>query len=568
MKKTLVFVLALVGVIYFLGWHLQPFEPRFFSFHDDTQVGRIKEFSYALQNLQIPPRMAPHFSFGMGFPVFNFYAPFSYWVGSLLHITGVPIVMAAKLSLFLALITAFIGMFLYISRIFSFIPALVASTVYVSSTWIATEIFARGNIGEVWFIALLPLVLFLLEVNGQKKSPFVFILTTLTISWLITSHNVLSLVGIPLLICYILLSKKTIKINSLSLGFALLLAAYFFLPLITETSLTYAKAQAERTPYQDHFVCIQQIWSSPTWELGGSGAGCNDGMSFKLGKLHLILGSVGLFIFLLITVFTKKKSQITYKLGFIAVFGIGALFLMLEYSRPIWDLFQFVLAPFQFPWRFNTFFLFTISVFTGFAFYYASIKINRNLVAILSLLTVALLLFTARPYFRHPWRMTFDEYYHRYVSDSYIYSKIAYAIPEYLPRTADYDKWMGYRYQFLHAVDTSEYKPFLISDSEADIKYDTYTKTITTTKNDVVTVNIHYFPYWRLTLNATKLIPSKFDELGRPIIKLRKGDILTIEFRQTPVQQVGNTVTLISLLGLLLISINTRIWKKLKSISN
>ena len=41
-----------------------------FSFHDQTQAARIADFTFALQNGQIPPRLAHHFHMEMGYPIF------------------------------------------------------------------------------------------------------------------------------------------------------------------------------------------------------------------------------------------------------------------------------------------------------------------------------------------------------------------------------------------------------------------------------------------------------------------------------------------------------------------
>jgi uncharacterized membrane protein YfhO len=109
--------------VIFLGKLLNPFEQKMFEFHDDTQAGRIQEFTLNLKHGQIPPRMAPNFSKGLTYPVFNFYAPFSYWLSSLLNLTFFSsVVLAMKASFLLALILSFILIWLFLSESLTFYP--------------------------------------------------------------------------------------------------------------------------------------------------------------------------------------------------------------------------------------------------------------------------------------------------------------------------------------------------------------------------------------------------------------------------------------------------------------
>ena len=90
--KKIVFVIVLLLIIFFLGRNLNPFSSTMFTFHDSTQPARVQQFVLNLKTLKIPPRIAPDFSFKLGFPVFNFYAHFSYWLTVLINLTGFGIV--------------------------------------------------------------------------------------------------------------------------------------------------------------------------------------------------------------------------------------------------------------------------------------------------------------------------------------------------------------------------------------------------------------------------------------------------------------------------------------------
>ena len=154
--KRIAFIITLLFIVIFLGRSLNPFSSKMFTFHDETQAARVQQFVLNIKNLQIPPRIAPDFSFKLGYPIFNYYSPFPYWITSILHLTGISVINSLKISFLLAIVVGFVSMFLLLRLFFNFYPSLLAATLYVSSPWLAVEIFIRGNLAETWFIALLP----------------------------------------------------------------------------------------------------------------------------------------------------------------------------------------------------------------------------------------------------------------------------------------------------------------------------------------------------------------------------------------------------------------------------
>ncbi|PJC31866.1 hypothetical protein CO049_03740, partial [Candidatus Roizmanbacteria bacterium CG_4_9_14_0_2_um_filter_36_12] len=168
--RRFLLILTFIFIIFFLGRSLNPFNNKMFTFHDETQAARINQFVLNLNNLKIPPRIAPDFSFKLGFPVFNYYAPFPYWLTSSFHLVGISIINSLKISFLLAIILSFISMYLFTSQFFGFFPSLLSGALYVSSPWLAVEIFIRGNLAETWFIALLPLAFWAVYINQKNKS--------------------------------------------------------------------------------------------------------------------------------------------------------------------------------------------------------------------------------------------------------------------------------------------------------------------------------------------------------------------------------------------------------------
>lgn len=548
--KRIAFAFVFCALTVLLGAQLSPFSSTMFTFHDETQAARVAQFSQNIQNLHIPPRMAPEFSFGMGYPVFNFYAPFAYWITSGINLIGFSTLAALKLSFLLALLAGFSGMFLFLRDRFSFESALFGATLLVTSLFVPVEIFVRGNLAEIWYLGLVPWVFFLISRNARATSRLIYGATIAILFFIFTVHNIFSLLSIPLFLAYILLFDKK-KRNIAAFVQSGLLAAYFIIPALLESGLTYASLIAKQTQFSDHFLCVRQLWSVPSggWGYGGSVAGClYDGMSFSLGKPQLILGALGILTFLML-IMRKKDSPRLNVLSknrvslFILIISASALFLTLKESQIIWNLLSPLFSLFQFPWRFLLFGIFGCAYF-GALFTHAiqgrfitvpertwiGIFVGASLIMTVSVFT----------YFRGQ-SMPATLYESTYLSRNYIHNSVAYKIPEYLPKTADYEAWRS-----LEGSQDVSYSEGLFEKH---------------------TLNIHYFPFWHIDVNGETVEPNTFDELGRPLLTSDPTAKLLVTYRQSSIEQLGNGITLLTagfVLGTLLYK---PLWKKFKALN-
>ncbi|OGK18886.1 hypothetical protein A3D80_01010 [Candidatus Roizmanbacteria bacterium RIFCSPHIGHO2_02_FULL_40_13b] len=552
-KWWMVFVILLI--FFYLGSSVSPTSKSMFTFHDETQAARVEQFTQNLTSFHIPPRMAPEFSYGMGYPVFNFYAPFAYYVTSILNILGLSVIAALKTSFLLALLGAFLGMYLFLKELFDKSSALFGATLYITSSFIPVEIFVRGNLSEMWFIALFPITLFLLVKNSKVFTKKTFFLTTVFISFLLTSHNVFSLLSfliVPLFIS-ILANKKR---NYLVFALGALMASYFIIPAVLESGLTYASTIATQTHFADNFLCIKQLWSSP-WGFGGSTPGCvSDGMSFALGKPQIIFGLFG-GVILLYNLLKRKqfnptspeasrgRSNLTI---FVSILTVVSLSLSLHESQFIWNLFSPVLSLFQFPWRFLVFGVFGLAYLGAFGFFSVLFSTPLRLrppqspypLLLSSILSVVLILSASFLYKGQSLPNTIYE--SKYLSENYVHNQVAYKIPEYLPKTADYLVWRSF--------ENKNTLPY--SDGQ-------FVKS---------SLNIHYFPFWRIEVDGTEVIPTKFDSLGRPLLDLEKGSKVLVTYQQTTIEQFSNLATIITFFSLLGLIFYKLLWMKIQKIKN
>lgn len=592
MKKRTFFLAVGVVIILALGRNLNPFDSVSFMGHDSTQAARVQQFLVNLSHGVIPPRLAPDFSFGLGFPVFTFYAPAAYWITSFIAFFGFSIPSALEVSYLLALIVAYGTSFLFLRSYFSFWASIVGAVAYVTVPYVAVEIFVRGNIAEMWFYALFPLSLFLLTQTDYPKPPqfmlfpknrerrSVFspvvtiweyiaepahhtnrwrtVLTVVVLFLVFTVHNILSLFSLLLLSTFVLLNTQRF-VNGILIGLALLLSAYFLVPAVTELSLTHATTVATMTEYQDHFLCLWQVWDGP-WGYAGSAEGCTaDGMAFKLGKLHILLALAGMMLFAFNVSRKKERPLVTHHGLWVVVLLLSSLFLTTYASRFIWDAFSAFFSLFQFPWRFLIFCVLGIAFFTAYALegvFSHNMRIQTWVRSVLSrfsspqvmkvaekvittrvftVVSVGVFITIAAKYFFHP-PLDIVAYEEKYLSPAFISQEVVYSVPEYLPRSVDYEYWLSLKTDTQNQPQTGELvqkgSPFDFTDEPAH-------------DQESVVVPVHWFPNWRITVGGEDINPESFDSLGRPVLppEVHGGEEVTVRYVQTWVQRVSTGVT-------------------------
>lgn len=372
------------------------FMPGFFPMHDDTQVARVFEMGKALKNGMFPVRWVLDLGYGYGYPIFNFYAPLAYYIGGFFSLLGFDALSATKIMMGLGIVMAGIFMYFFSREIWGKLGGIVSGLFYLYVPYHALDIYVRGDVAEFWAYAFIPLAFYgIWKVYKEQKWKYA-IIGALGYAGLILSHNLTAMMVTPflfiitLLNCYIAqkgkkLSALNFQLSTLFLG--LFLSAFYWIPALWEMGYTNVLSQiGGRADFRDHFVCITQLWDS-AWGFGGSAKGCIDGLSLKIGKLHLIvvfLALVGFFLsFRALRLaqgklrrevsFTSSDEQepsipvgitpILVLLFSVLGFLISVL-LILEISKPVWEAIP-IMAFFQYPWRFLLLTSFFTSLIAG-----------------------------------------------------------------------------------------------------------------------------------------------------------------------------------------------------------
>jgi hypothetical protein len=241
----------------------------------------------------------------------------------------------------------------------------------------------------------------------------------------------------------------------------------------------------------DHFVCIQQLWDS-SWGFGGSTNSCIDGMSYKIGKIHVVLAIltlvIGILKFRTIELKIRKLYFITLLITLISIF------MMLGASELIWRLIP-GFAYIQYPWRLLSYVIFSLSILAGGI---TSISKSYRITAIIIILSIAICYVMNGKFFMYQYQ---DNRTSEQFTNTYELTHIVSAISdEYLPK--------GFIKPSPYEIGRSGILPsdtILVSN---EIKTSTtYKATIQSPKEAVVTLYQTYFPGWRYYINKVEIEP-------------------------------------------------------------
>lgn len=533
MKQTFFELLILLIVCFPIVRPL--FFEGYFPMHDDTQVGRTVVMGKALLNGQFPVRWVNDLGYGYGYPIFNFYGPLPYYVSGALYSLGFSGLIATKVMMFLGMILPVFTFFFILKKHVGSLSALLGAVMYGFQPYHAVQLYVRGAIGELWILVFFP---FLIDsILTRKNFSRSLITGIIGLSGIILSHTLFGFVTaiiyglfvIALLIQSIF--RRSEWFSLLKIGAPLLggigCTAFFWLPAIVEMGATNVVGQiGKNAAFQDHFVCLSQLWYSP-WGFGGSIPGCIDGLSFSLGKTFVFISMISIFLIFWKIRFHTSEFFVT-KVGFLLF--MGALFLTTEYSTFLWNSIpQF--AYLQYPWRFLSVVSLGIALLgTSIPNSFSHTVFKKVIVISISILILA----TSSKYFVPQY------YYVRSASEfeteeelRFRVSRISdeYLSPEFIPPIA------------FEEIPKSVLPELTLHTKKTVIDRETYKKYEFTGKEDeTIILNQAHFPGWVYKING-KIQPIVLNA-GKPVVTIT-GEFTTLEmiFSNTWSRKVGNAVS-------------------------
>lgn len=538
---SIVFLLILVLFIPLTTF----FNPGLPITHDgQDHVARIANFYASLIDGNLIPRWANNLNWGYGHPILMFLYPLPSYTASIFHMLGLSFVDSVKAVFGLTYILSGIFMFLWLRNFLGKYPAIIGALTYSFAPYRFVDLYVRGAIGEHFAFVFMPAICyFLLKLNFEKKFNFVYFLgLSVSTAGLVLSHNAISLMFIPfvfLYLFYLLFLKKNKKLFGFSLagivyGFAL--SAFFWIPAFFEGKYTLRDIVAKNEALS-RFVDLPDLFYG-TWNFGGSGM-----FSTQIGIIPLIFILLMPLSFYILYKRKEKNNLILVSLS--AIFLFVSIILMLEVSRPVW-IYVSTLQKFQFPWRFLTISVFSVSVIAGYIIYLIKKENYQKAVLILVLFSSILL---TKDYWK---------------ANGFLNKEESYFSGIYKGTTDTGESAPIWSVRFMEKKPKAEVE---VIEGRASIK-----KLLRTTSDrtyEIVSIdrsrireNTLYFPGWKVFIDGKEEKNIEFqDPNNRGLITFFVNDgkhIVSIKFENTKLRIMSDYVSLVSVLSLILLSIITR----------
>ena len=526
------------------------FLPGLFPMHDDTQPARVIEITKALRDGQFPVRVVRDLGYGYGYPLFEFYAPLPYYAGAAAYLAGFDAIIATKIMMGLGIVLAGFSM-CALGIVFWGLPgALVSSVLYLYFPYHAIQLYVRGAVGELYAYAFLPLVvlgLYWTRNTATKKKGF--LVSVLSLSGVILSHTIYGYLVVGIMAaavavraCCAFVRKQSwtpVLLWMLILLFALDLSASFWLPAVFEMGGTAVSkvVGAQAAVLADHFVCLPQLWHSE-WGFGGSSPGCVDGMSFSLGKLHIIL-----FFAALIVGMGTTKFRLSYGKRMIGILAVVAasIFFVLPQSGWIWSVIpksEFV----QYPWRLLPIAGFGISLATGIL---AVMGKGKRWPWIIATVIVTMVLVTQSDKFRIQYPTFASATVFESGADiSWRVSKIS---DEYLPK--------GFRVPENKAEIASglvSHDPGVSVAVREDKSY-RFAFSLSSPAKTTIRINRLFFPGFVYFVNGKKTGPAIVNGLPEMVLSEGTSEVVGV-LGDTPIRRFANVLSLVTAISLIILA--------------
>ena len=319
----------------------------------ELHIFRLLELSSLVRGGEFYPRWAPDFYHGYGYPIFNYYAPLTYYVGLLFDfLPGMDAVAGVKAVFVLGWLGAGFGMYGFVRDNWGRPAGYVATAVYLYAPYVQyIDPIARGALAESFSLGVFPLALWALDRLRRQATAVRWITAVFLIAALILSHNLMALLFFSILFAWAIwqvvsrgwrVANGRLLFSALFLGVGL--SAFFWLPVALErnaVNLNTLIGAGDNYDFRTHFLSWREMLAPTRWLDWGA---TEPVFTFNLGVAQWVLGGLGLVLLLMGRV--RHRAQA----AFFAVALAVLLFLMLPISTFLWEAIP-LLPFFQFPWR-------------------------------------------------------------------------------------------------------------------------------------------------------------------------------------------------------------------------
>lgn len=349
-----VLAIALLAVWPFISRSSLPMETD-----AELHIFRLHELGLLIRGGEFYPRWAPNFYHGYGYPIFNYYAPLSYYVALPLELLPwFDAVAAVKAVFVLGLLAAALGMYGFVRDNWGRGAGYVAAAVYVYAPYVQyVDPHARGVLAESFSLGVFALALWALDRLRKGGGARVWVTAVLLVAAVVLAHNLMALLFGALLAAWVVwhgliaylgrsggvgYGRIPLLVAALALGVGV--AAFFWLPVLAErnaVNLNTLVGAGNNYDFRTHFLSVRTLLSfTQRLDWGAS----EPAFLFNLGVAQWTLAGLG------VVMLAARRVRDGAHLAFFALSLALLVWLMLPVSIFVWEATP-ILPFFQFPWR-------------------------------------------------------------------------------------------------------------------------------------------------------------------------------------------------------------------------
>jgi hypothetical protein len=334
----------------------------------ELHVYRAAELGHTLRAGVFYPRWSPDLYLGYGYPIFNYYAPFTYYLANLFDLLpGVDIVGGVKAVFVLGLVIASLGTYLLGRELFGPAAGVVAAASFTFAPYVVfIDPHARGDLAEQFAVCLLPLAFYAFRrlMSGALGLPkggvggrWAFLGSVLVLAAIVFSHNLVGLVSGGLLLAYWVwevvfgTGRRRAGWGVLAFALAAMIIAFFWLPFVFERGAVKLDVIGPgHFDFHEHFLSVGELLApSRILDLGATAPRYR----LNLGLAQWLLATPVLGVLLLCLASRKATALLPHSYAPLVYFALTAfvlILLMLPVSTVVWE--HVPSMPYlQFPWR-------------------------------------------------------------------------------------------------------------------------------------------------------------------------------------------------------------------------
>lgn len=511
------------------------FHKEYFPTHDgEWAVVRMGDMFRTLRDQQFPVRYSGYLNFGYGYPLFNFAYPGPYYLGMGFHFLKIGFIDSVKLLFVASVVLSALTMYLASKEIWkNKIAALISALFYLYFPYRIIDLYARGSLGESLSFALFPLIFFFSSkiIDDHKTNRYI-ILGAVTYAFLITTHNIMTVLFTPVLLIFIVSKmifthKKIKEYLRIAVFFVLSfgLSAFFWLPALIEKNIILLSKIpiADRSTY---FVTINQLLI-PKW--GYDLPDHPEGFSYQIGLAHIAVVClvVGMFVLLWLKKEALYKGFMNRMAAVLSITAIVLILLMFSFTSFIWQITP-LLKEINYPWTLLAPIGFLISLLAGFL--WLQQKSLKIALLVLCCITIVLVAPHAKPssYIDHS-----DAFY--LTNDGTTTSS-----QELMPL------WVE-QIPLLKSTQKVEIKKGKGTIKDVVFNSKHLTATLDLKNQSLVRINTIYYPGWKILLDGKPVSISYTNINGVMEISAPAGNHrIEARFGETPLRLFSDSITVIS----------------------